>query len=134
MFEFDDIKVFVKCYDLQLFYFDEEVGKVLYFGGFVVSGWYMCLVFMSLLIQKFGLDLISMGLFGIDLICWLKLVCVGDMIMMYQKVYDKCVLESKFDCGIVLMEWVGVNEVGEMVIIVYIKVIFGLCYLGGVKI
>lgn len=125
-FSADEIIRFGEQFDPQPFHVDEDAAKASPFRGLIASGWHTCSVMMGLIVRNTLSGSTSMGSPGVDEIRWIKPVREGDTILMKSTVLDKRVSESRPDRGIVSIQWDGINQNGETVIVVRSKVIFGL--------
>ncbi|WP_207001180.1 MaoC family dehydratase [Trinickia mobilis] len=129
----DEIIRFGEQFDPQPFHVDEAAAKASPFGGLIASGWHTCSVMMGLVVRNQLRGSTSMGSPGVDEVRWIKPVRAGDTILMKNTVLDKRVSESRPDRGIVSIQWEGINQNGETVIVVRSKVIFGLRNPGGTR-
>ncbi|MPW19966.1 dehydratase [Paraburkholderia sp. CNPSo 3157] len=122
----DEIIRFAEQYDPQPFHVDDAGAAASPYGTLIASGWHTCSVMMGMLVRNMLQGSTSMGSPGIDDLRWLKPVRIGDTIRMTNSILDKRVSASKPDRGIVSTEWQGINQNGELVIMVRSKAIFGL--------
>ena len=74
----EEIILFGKSFDPQVFHTDPEKAKETVYGGLIASGWHTCSLFMRLYVEHYLPGPASLGSPGVDEIRWLKPVRPGD--------------------------------------------------------
>ncbi|KNH05854.1 MaoC-like dehydratase [Candidatus Burkholderia brachyanthoides] len=82
---------------------------------------------VGILVRDMLADSTSMGSPGLDNICWLLPVRVGDSVRLTVRVLDKRVSKSKPDRGIVKTRWEAHNQNGELVLTVDSNALCSVC-------
>lgn len=111
----EEILTFARQYDPQPFHIDKAAAESSIYGGLISSGWMTCSIIMRLLVQSMGDRSTSMGSPGVDEVRWIKPVYAGDTLTAVLKILEKRPSSSKPDRGVVLTQWVGSNQKGEVV-------------------
>ena len=111
----EELLAFARQYDPQPFHIDKAAADSSIYGGLISSGWMTCSIIMRLLVQSMGDRSTSMGSPGVDEVRWIKPVYAGDTLTAVLKILETRPSTSKPDRGVVLTQWVGTNQKGEVV-------------------
>jgi len=126
-FNSDEIKVFARRFDPQLFHLDEAVAERSHFGALCASGWHTAVVWMRLMVdyrraaaevaRARGEPIASHGpALGFRDLKWLKPVYVGDTIEYKSEVTATRPSNSRPGSGLITVVSTGANQKGEPVI------------------
>jgi acyl dehydratase len=126
-FAADEIKVFARRFDPQLFHVDEEAAKKSHFGALCASGWHTASIWMRLMVdyrrseeddaRARGEPTAGSGpALGLRDLKWLKPVYVGDVIDYKSEIAERRVSGSRPTHGLITILTTGVNQKGEPVI------------------
>jgi acyl dehydratase len=123
-FTADDIKVFARRYDPQLFHINETAAAASHFGALCASGWQTAIVFMRMMIEhRRALGEVAQArvaqtgpALGLRDLKWLKPVYVGDTIEYRVVVTETRVSNSRPGFGLMTIRTTGTNQKGEPVI------------------
>ncbi len=121
----DEVIDFAQKFDPQPFHLSEEAGKASLFGGLAASGWHTSSMVMRLMCDGFLLDSSSLGSPGLDSLKWLKPVMVGDEIRAVMTVLANRPMKSKAHVGLTQSRWEGLNQRGEVVLLLESWAMFG---------
>jgi len=124
-FDQDDMIAFAEKFDPQPVHLDPQAARRTPYGGLVASGLYTCSVMMGMLTRGLLLDSSALGSTGIDEVRWLKPVHPGDTMTVSLTIEGARLSHSRFDRGVIVMRWDGVNQLGEAVVYVRAKLMFG---------
>jgi len=115
-------KAFAAEFDPQPFHLDEAAARASVFGRLAASGWYTASLSMRLLVQ--GELTIAGGLIGLGgEITWPRPTYPGDTLRVETEVLSIRVSESKPDRGIVTARNVSLNQHGEPVQVMVVKML-----------
>ena len=115
-------KAFAAEFDPQPFHLDEPAARQSAFGRIAASGWYTASLSMRLLVE--GELTIAGGLIGLGCeMTWPRPTYPGDALRVETEVLAIRVSESKPDRGIVTARNVTLNQHGEPVQIVVVKML-----------
>jgi acyl dehydratase len=110
----EQIKVFARQFDPQLFHLDAEAAGDTLFGGLVASGWHTAAISMRLLVES-GLD-IAGGLIGAGAeITWPNPTRPGDVLQVESEIVDVKHSRSRPDRGVATLRSATRNQRGEVV-------------------
>lgn len=126
-FTAEEIKIFAKAYDPQLFHIDEEAAKASHFGALCASGWHTAATWMRLLVQhrkREGEALAARGQLlpelgpspGFRDLKWFKPVYAGDTVSYTAEVIGKRASVHHPQWGLVSFLGGGTNQHGEKVL------------------
>jgi acyl dehydratase len=126
-FNADEIKVFARRFDPQLFHLDEAAAERSHFGALCASGWHIAVVWMRLMVdhrrgmaeasRARGEPVAGIGpALGFRELKWLKPVYVGDTIVYKTVVIETRVSNSHQGKGLMIFRSTGTNQNGEPVI------------------
>lgn len=126
-FTAEDIKVFARQFDPQLFHVDEAEGARSHFGALVASGWHTASVWMRKLVDYRKREAEALRARGEPVpqvgpspgfrdLRWYKPVFAGDTVSYAVEVTELRVSQSRPDRGIVNMLGTGINQDGVRVI------------------
>lgn len=124
-FDQDDMIAFAERFDPQPVHVDPQAAKHTPYGGLVASGLYTCSVMMGMLTRRVLLDSSSLGSTGIDEVRWLKPIRPGDTIAVSLTIEGARLSHSRYDRGVIVMRWDGVNQHGDATVYVRAKLMFG---------
>lgn len=109
----EQIVDFAKQFDPQPFHLDDEAAKGSVFQGLAASGWHTVALTMRLLVQSLPL---ACGVIGAGAeLAWPKAARPGDRLRAASTVLGITPSRSKPDRGIVVVESVTSNQLGEVV-------------------
>ena len=115
-------KAFAAEFDPQPFHLDEAAGQRSVFGRLAASGWYTAALTMRLLVE--GELTIAGGLIGLGgEITWPRPTYPGDTLRVETEILAIRVSESKPDRGIVTARNQTLNQHGEPVQIIVVKML-----------
>ena len=118
----EDAIAFAARFDPQPFHLDEAAGRASVFGRLAASGWYTASLTMRLLVEG-GLD-IAGGLVGLGgEIKWPRPTYPGDSLRVVSEVLAIRVSASKPDRGIVTVRNETLNQNGDPVQVVVVKML-----------
>lgn len=120
-----EIIAFATEFDPQGFHIDREAAAKSNFGGLIASGWHSCAMLMRLMVDGIIKESSSMGSPGVDEIRWLLPVRPGDQLSGRYKVIDLKPSASKPDLGVVFCECSLVNGLGQTVMTMRSRGLFG---------
>lgn len=104
---------FARQFDPQPFHLDDEAARGTFFQGLAASGWHTVALTMRLMVQSIPLDCGVIGA-GAEL-AWPKAVRPGDSLRVTSTVLGITPSRSKPDRGIVEVQSVTSNQLGEVV-------------------
>ena len=118
----DEIIVFAKKYDPQIFHVDPEAAKKTMFGGLIASGWHTAAIWMKLAIaereraKSSGHALARSGVSpGFEDMRWIKPVRPGMTLHYTSETIEKIELKSRKDIGLVKTRNQATDQNGELV-------------------
>jgi len=112
----EEIILFGKSFDPQVFHTDPEKAKETVYGGLIASGWHTCSLFMRLYVENYLPDPASLGSPGVDEIRWLKPVRPGDRLTLRVTVHKVKPSRSKPDRGVLYSFCEMVNQENDVVV------------------
>ena len=112
----EEIILFGKSFDPQVFHTDPEKAKETVYGGLIASGWHTCSLFMRLYVEYYLPGPASLGSPGVDEIRWLKPVRPGDKLTLRVRVHKVKPSRSKPDRGVLYSFCEMVNQENEVVV------------------
>ena len=112
----EEIILFGKSFDPQVFHTDPEKAKETVYGGLIASGWHTCSLFMRLYVEYYLPGPASLGSPGVDEIRWLKPVRPGDKLTLRVTVHKVKPSRSKPDRGVLYSFCEMVNQENEVVV------------------
>lgn len=121
----EEVIDFAQKFDPQPFHLSEEAGKASLFGGLSASGWHTSSMVMRLMCDGFLLDSSSLGSPGLDSLKWLKPVMVGDEIRGVMTILARRPMKSRPHVGLTQSRWEGLNQRGEVVLLLESWAMFG---------
>jgi acyl dehydratase len=121
----DEMIAFAEKFDPQPVHVDPQAAAKTVYGGLIASGLYTCSVMMGMLTKQILIGSSAMGSTGIDEIRWLKPVRPGDTMKVSVEIEGARLSHSRFDRGVIVMRWDGVNQHGDAVVYVRAKLMFG---------
>ena len=109
----EQIVAFAEQFDPQPFHLDDEAAKGSFFEGLAASGWHTVALTMRLLVRSFPL---ACGVIGAGAeLAWPKAARPGDRLRVASTVLGITPSRSKPDRGIVVVQSVTSNQLGEVV-------------------
>ena len=109
----EQIVAFAEQFDPQPFHLDDEAAKGSFFQGLAASGWHTVALTMRLLVRSFPL---ACGVIGAGAeLAWPKAARPGDRLRVASTVLGITPSRSKPDRGIVVVQSVTSNQLGEVV-------------------
>ena len=109
----EQIVAFAEQFDPQPFHLDDEAAKGSFFEGLAASGWHTVALTMRLLVRSFPL---ACGVIGAGAeLAWPKAARPGDRLRVASNVLGITPSRSKPDRGIVVVQSVTSNQLGEVV-------------------
>lgn len=109
----EQIVAFAEQFDPQPFHLDDEAAKGSFFEGLAASGWHTVALTMRLLVRSFPL---ACGVIGAGAeLAWPKAARPGDRLRVASTVLGITPSRSKPDRGIVIVQSVTSNQLGEVV-------------------
>jgi len=124
-FSQDEMIAFAEKFDPQPVHIDPEAADKSVYGGLIASGLYTCSVMMGMLTKQVLLESSVLGSTDIDEIRWLQPVRPGDTVKVSLVIEGARLSHTRFDRGVIVMRWDGVNQRGEQVVYVRAKLMFG---------
>lgn len=121
----DEMIAFAEQFDPQPVHIDPDAANKSSYGGLIASGLYTCSVMMAMLTKQVLLDSSVLGSTGIDEVRWLKPLRPGDTMTVSLAIEGARLSHTRFDRGLIVMRWDGVNQHGEQVVYVRAKLMFG---------
>jgi len=112
----EEIILFGKSFDPQVFHTDPEKAKETVYGGLIASGWHTCSLFMRLYVEYYLPGPASLGSPGVDEIRWLKPVRPGDKLTLRVRVHKVKPSRSKPDRGVLYSFCEMLNQENEVVV------------------
>jgi acyl dehydratase len=112
----EEIILFGKSFDPQVFHTDPEKAKETVYGGLIASGWHTCSLFMRLYVENYLPGPASLGSPGVDEIRWLKAVRPGDKLTLRVTVHKVKPSRSKPDRGVLYSFCEMVNQENDVVV------------------
>ena len=112
----EEIILFGKSFDPQVFHTDPEKAKETVYGGLIASGWHTCSLFMRLYVENYLPGPASLGSPGVDEIRWLKPVRPGDKLTLRVTVHKVKPSRSKPDRGVLYSFCEMVNQENDVVV------------------
>ena len=112
----EEIILFGKSFDPQVFHTDPEKAKETVYGGLIASGWHTCSLFMRLYVEHYLPGPASLGSPGVDEIRWLKPVRPGDELTLRVTVHKVKPSRSKPDRGVLYSFCEMVNQENDVVV------------------
>ncbi|HMN74911.1 MAG TPA: MaoC family dehydratase [Burkholderiaceae bacterium] len=109
----EQIVDFARQFDPQPFHLDDAAARNTFFQGLAASGWHTVALTMRLMVQSLPLDCGVIGA-GAEL-AWPKAVRPGDRLRVTSTVLGVTPSRSKPDRGIVEVQSVTSNQLGEVV-------------------
>ncbi|MDX1401408.1 MAG: MaoC family dehydratase [Kiloniellales bacterium] len=106
---------FAFTYDPQPFHLDLTAAAEGPFGGLIASGFQTLLIAFRLFYQEKIINACSMGSPGMDKLRWLKPVRPGDSLHVEAEVKSARPSKSKSDRGLVVIEYMVLNQESEAV-------------------
>ncbi len=120
-----EILEFASQWDPQSFHVDEQAALGSSFHGLAASGWHTACILMRLYADALLLDAASMGSPGLEELRWLVPVRPGDVLTASVHVLDVTPSSRRPDRGTVFMRWEVRNDVGEVVLRMTGRGLFG---------
>ena len=112
----EEIILFGKSFDPQVFHTDPEKAKETVYGGLIASGWHTCSLFMRLYVENYLPGPASLGSPGVDEIRWLKPVRPNDKLTLRVTVHKVKPSRSKPDRGVLYSFCEMVNQENDVVV------------------
>ena len=116
------IKAFAAEYDPQPFHLDETAAKASLFGGLAASGWHTAALTMRLLVRS-GMPIAGGIIGGGGEISWPRPTRPGDVLTVDTEILEITPSKSRPDRGMILMRSQTLNQKGEPVQVMTMKVI-----------
>lgn len=116
------IKAFAAEYDPQPFHLDETAAKASLFGGLAASGWHTAALTMRLLVRS-GMPIAGGIIGGGGEIGWPRPTRPGDVLTVDTEILEITPSKSRPDRGTILMRSQTLNQKGEPVQVMTMKVI-----------
>jgi acyl dehydratase len=121
----DEIKVFAKKYDPQIFHVDEVAAKASHFGGLIASGWHTSAICMRFVVadknreddalRARGEPVAASGPSpGVRDVRWVKPIHAGDTVTFTTEVREKRDT-TRPGYGLIVSGNTGINQNGELV-------------------
>jgi acyl dehydratase len=126
-FTADEIKIFARRFDPQLFHLDEEAAKRSHFGALCASGWHTASIWMRKMVdhrqraaeakRARGEPVAQIGVSpGFRDLRWFKPVYAGDTISYATEVVGTRPSNSRPGWGVLTIRNTGTNQHGELVL------------------
>jgi acyl dehydratase len=116
------IKAFAADYDPQPFHLDETAAASSLFGGLAASGWHTAALTMRLLVES-GLPIAGGIIGGGGEIGWPRPTRPGDVLQVETEVLEILPSKSRPERGMIVMRSRTLNQQGEPVQVMTMKVI-----------
>lgn len=116
------IKAFAAEYDPQPFHLDETAATTSLFGGLAASGWHTAALTMRLLVRS-GLPIAGGIIGGGGEIGWPRPTRPGDVLTVETEILEITPSKSRPDRGMIVMRSQTLNQKGEPVQVMTMKVI-----------
>ena len=116
------IKAFAAEYDPQPFHLDEAAATTSLFGGLAASGWHTAALTMRLLVRS-GLPIAGGIIGGGGEIGWPRPTRPGDVLTVETEILEITPSKSRPDRGMIVMRSRTLNQKGEPVQVMTMKVI-----------
>jgi acyl dehydratase len=116
------IKAFAADYDPQPFHLDETAARSSLFGGLAASGWHTAALTMRLLVKS-GLPIAGGIIGGGGEIGWPRPTRPGDVLQVETEVLEILPSKSRPERGMIVMRSRTLNQQGEPVQVMTMKVI-----------
>jgi len=113
--EEEEIVMFGKRYDPQVFHTDPVEAAKTAFGGLVASGWHTAALAMRLIVDHYLSHVASLGSPGVDELRWLKPVCPGNKLSLRVSIMETRRSHTRPDRGIVRSFVEAMNQDREVV-------------------
>ncbi len=117
-----DIKAFAAQFDPQPFHLDDEAAKSTLFGGLAASGWHTAAMTVRMLVES-GAPLAGGIIGGGGEIAWPKPTRPGDVLHVESEVVEILPSKSKPDRGMALLRSETINQNGDTVQVMTMKLV-----------
>jgi len=116
------IKAYAAQFDPQPFHLDEDAARGTFFGGLAASGWHVASITMKLLVAG-GAPIAGGVIGGGGEIAWPKPTRPGDVLHVESEVLEIAPSRSKPNRGMVTVRSETLNQKGEIVQVITIKLV-----------